>query len=222
MDLRGDAIVLVGPVEPLLVEGRRAPQPQQRLVDGEQPPAAPHRVVELERLPRLARLGVPRRIAGPLEGRHRDVVHLQVVRVRVALLVVVVGDDHLRPGPADDRHEPADGLVERGLVEAGRVLVGRGVGHARVPVAEHDHLVEADDLGRAGELLGPQVRRAGPSPARAPGRGRAARARGGRGSGARPPRRRCSTRARCGRPRRGSGPAWARPSRPRRRDGRAR
>ena len=85
-------------------------------------------------------------------------MHLQVVRVGVALLVVVVGDDHLRTGPADGRHETADGLVERGLVEAGRVLVARRVGHARVPVAEHDDLVEADDLGRAGELSGPQVR----------------------------------------------------------------
>ena len=42
----------------------------------------------------------------------------QVVGVRVALLVVGIGDDHLRPLPADDRDQPADRLVEVGAGEA--------------------------------------------------------------------------------------------------------
>ena len=46
---------------------------------------------------------------------------------------------------ADDRDEPAGGLVDVGLVERVGVLVRRRVGHARVAVAEHDDLVEADD-----------------------------------------------------------------------------
>ena len=50
---------------------------------------------------------------------------------------------------ADDRHEPADGLVERRHVERIGMVVGVGVDHARVAVAEHHDLVEADDLGRA-------------------------------------------------------------------------
>ena len=72
----------------------------------------------------------------------------QVVGVRVALLVVVVGDEHLRPLPADHRHQPAGGLVDVGVGERLRVLVGLGLGHARVAVAEHHDLVEADDRGR--------------------------------------------------------------------------
>ena len=68
-----------------------------------------------------------------------------MVGVGVALLVVGVGDDDLGPFPADDGHQPAHGLVERGPGEAVGPGVGRGVGHARVPVAEHDDLVVADD-----------------------------------------------------------------------------
>ena len=74
--------------------------------------------------------------------------------MRVALLVVAVGDDHLRALAADDRDQPADGLVEVGAwrSSAGSAFASR-VGHARVAVAEHDDLVVADDLGRARELL---------------------------------------------------------------------
>jgi hypothetical protein len=57
-------------------------------------------------------------------------VHPQVVRVRVAALVVVVGEDHLGPLGADDAHQTPRGLVEVGLVEAIRMLVRRGAGHA--------------------------------------------------------------------------------------------
>ena len=40
-------------------------------------------VVELQRLPRLAELGVPLGVAGPLERQHADLVHPHVVGVRV-------------------------------------------------------------------------------------------------------------------------------------------
>ena len=53
-------------------------------------------VVELQRLPRLAGVGVALRVAGRLERRHRDVVALDVVGVRVAA-VLVVRRDHVRP-----------------------------------------------------------------------------------------------------------------------------
>ena len=74
-----------------------------------------------------------------------------------------------------------------------------------VPVAEHHDLVEADDAGRLGELgrahrgdLGLLLLRRQPVE-------RLARRRAAPGSAGRPPRRRCSTRAPCGRPRRGTG-----------------
>ena len=60
--MRGrDAVVLVGPVEPRLVERRRAVAGDQRLVDGEHARLRPDRVVQLRRLERLAELGIPGR-----------------------------------------------------------------------------------------------------------------------------------------------------------------
>ena len=35
---------------------------------------------------------------GRRESRNGDVVHPQMVRVRIALLILGIGDDHLRPG----------------------------------------------------------------------------------------------------------------------------
>ena len=212
----------VGTLEPLLVERRLAAQPHHRLVDGHQAGLRPDRVVQLRRLARLAELGVPRRVAGALERQHRDVVHLEVVGVRVAALVVAVGDDHLRPRAADDRDQPSDRPRRSGLVERLRVVVRLGVGHARVAVAEHHDLVEADDLGRRGELGRPQLGELAPSPPRGSGRGTAGPARAAPGSAGRPPRHRCSTPARCARPAACTWPPSARPSTPRRRDGRGR
>ena len=73
-------------------------------------------------------------------------MHLDVVRVRIAALVVAVGDDHLRALLADDRDQSPDGLVHRRHVERLRVVVRLGVDHAGVAVAEHRDPVEADDL----------------------------------------------------------------------------
>ena len=72
--------------------------------------------------------------------------------MRVAALIVAVGDDDLRLGAADDRHEPSGRLVEVGLMERIRMAVRVGVGHSRVAVAEHHDLVEADDRRRRREL----------------------------------------------------------------------
>ena len=53
-------------------------------------------------------------------------MHPQVVGVRVAALVVGVGDDHLRPLAADDLDQPADRLVEVGTLAnaSGSALAG--------------------------------------------------------------------------------------------------
>ena len=75
--------------------------------------------------------------------------------MRVATLVVAVGDDDLRALAPDDRHQPAGGLVDVGLVEAVGMVVRLGVGHARVAVAEHLDHVEADDLRGRGQLRRP-------------------------------------------------------------------
>ena len=80
-------------------------------------------------------------------------MHPDVVRMRVALLVVGVGDDHLRSFAPDDLDECADGLVERDVGERRRILVGIGVGHARVAVVEHHDLVVPDDLAGQGQLV---------------------------------------------------------------------
>ena len=76
-----------------------------------------------------------------------------MVGVRVPLLVVAVGDDHLRPLAADDRNQPAHGLVEVSVGEGAGILVLGCIGHARVAVAQHDDLVVADEIGGPGQLL---------------------------------------------------------------------
>ena len=75
----------------------------------------------------------------------------------VAALVVAVGQDHLRALTADRRHQAAGRLVDVGPVERLGMVVRWRVGHAGIPVAEHHHVVEADDPGRLGELERPQL-----------------------------------------------------------------
>ena len=70
----------------------------------------------------------------------------------IALLVVLVGHHDLRTHTPDHGHEPAHRLVEGCLGEAVGAGVGRRVLHARVAVAEHDHLVVADHRGGGLEL----------------------------------------------------------------------
>ena len=152
VDLGGDAVVDVGPLEPVVVERRLAAQPDERLVDGDHAGPRPGRVVQLRRLVRLTGIRIPAGVTGALECQHRDVVDAEVVGVRVPALVVAVGDDDLGLGAADDRHQTSGRLVEVGLVERLRVLVRLGIRHPRVAVAEHHDLVEADDLRRRGEL----------------------------------------------------------------------
>jgi hypothetical protein len=89
-------MVVAGPIEPILLVRRLAAMLDHALVHGHQPRLRPHRVVQLLRLPWLAQLGVPGRVAGAVEGRPGDVVHLQVVGMQVATLIVAIGDDDLR------------------------------------------------------------------------------------------------------------------------------
>ncbi len=74
-------------------------------------------VVELGRLPRLARAGELLGVARRLERAHRDLVRLDVVGVRVAA-VLVVRRDHVRPELPHQAHERLGGLVERHEREA--------------------------------------------------------------------------------------------------------
>ena len=111
------------------------------------------RVVHLRRLPRRPRLGVLGRVAGRLERRDRDLVDPDVIGVRVELPVISVGDDHLWPCGTDDRHEPADRLVERRVREVVGPRVRLGIRHARVVIAEPPQLVVADRRDARLELL---------------------------------------------------------------------
>ena len=80
---------------------------------GHDPRVRPDREVHLQRLVRLPRSREGRHVACRIEGRDRDVVHADVVGVRVAIAVVAVGDDHLWAHPADLGHEALDGFGER-------------------------------------------------------------------------------------------------------------
>ena len=102
VDGGGDALIGRRSLEPTLVEGRLEAQLDELLVHRHDPGPREARVVELLRLPRLTRLGVLRGVTR-LERGDRDGVHLEVVGVRVALLIVAVGEDHVGAFGPDDR-----------------------------------------------------------------------------------------------------------------------
>ena len=70
LDAGGDAVVVAGAIEPVLFVGRLAAVLDHALVHGHQASLRPDGVVQLLRLPRLAQLRVPGRVAGTLERRH--------------------------------------------------------------------------------------------------------------------------------------------------------
>ena len=146
----GSSRHVLPPLAPLGVERRLEPELFELLVDLPESGHREHRVVELVGLPGRARLGEPVRVPGRSEGGQSDLVDPQMVGVGVAGLLVAVDHHDLGSGAADDGHQPAHGLVERRLGEAVGIGVGLRPGHARVPVAEHDDLVVADDLGWPG------------------------------------------------------------------------
>ena len=109
--------------QPLVVEGRLEAELDRtsRGSGGSAPPTTPSsRACRGERRPGLRE---PVRITGGVERQHGDLVHPQVVRMRVLRLVVAVGDDDLRALAADDRDQAAHRLVERGLGERRGVLL---------------------------------------------------------------------------------------------------
>ena len=112
----------------------------------------PHGVVQLGRLERVTQLGVPVGVACTIEGQDRNVVHSEVIGVRVSRLVIAVGDDHLGTGPADDGNQTANRFVQIGLMEAIRMIVGLGFSHPRVAVAEHLDLIETNNSRRRRQL----------------------------------------------------------------------
>ena len=78
----------------------------------------------------------------------------QVVGVRVALLVVGVGDDYVGRSRRMMRDQPSDGLVEIGVGEA--VVAGLFASVPGMPESRYPSMydvVVADDLGRPVQLL---------------------------------------------------------------------
>ena len=171
-----------------------------------------HVVVELARLPGLAELRVAVGIAGRLEGVHRDLVGLDVVGVRVAA-ALVVGGDHLRLEPADQRDQRRGGLLDRRRARSSP----RAAAAAGRPRA-----------GRSRRSRGTPARRRGsPGPGPSPRRGSAAAAptpRGGPSPGSAPSRarRRCRWPPAPGHPRPRTSPSSRRPCSTRRPDARGR
>ena len=92
------AVRVEAPLEPGRVRALLTPV-EVRLVQRLHPRDRPRHVVQLERLPRLARVGIRLGITGEIERRNRDLVHTDVIGVRVEVAVVAVGDDHLRTLP---------------------------------------------------------------------------------------------------------------------------
>ena len=101
-------------------------------------------VVELERLPRLARSGEPVGFACRLERRDGHRMGSDVVGMRVAA-GLVVGDHHVRTESADQRHEPFGRLLQRSDGEAAVWQRFAGGGQPGVDEAQ-ELLADAEDV----------------------------------------------------------------------------
>ena len=118
----------------------------------------PVRVVELERLPRLARLRVAVRVAGRVERRHRDLVAPDVVGVRVAA-VLVVGGHHVRAELADHRDQRAAAPRRRPARSSPRAAAAAGR-----PRAARSRRSRASGAARRGSRRPGPSRRGGSRP----------------------------------------------------------
>ncbi|NBP17914.1 MAG: hypothetical protein EBU98_04575, partial [Actinobacteria bacterium] len=87
MQACGDSCVEIGALEPFLVIRRRAAQANQRFVHRRESSTRPHRVIQFERLPRCTSFGIPLIIASAIKGKHADLVHLQMIGVRITALI---------------------------------------------------------------------------------------------------------------------------------------
>ena len=122
----------------------------------EQLHALPHKtvgVVELQGGPRLTGLRCEVRVTGTVPGDHGGFVHLEVVRVRVAA-VLIVGDDHVWTELPDDAHQLGGDLdavrqCEAALRQRGERIPLRQAG---VDVPEPD-VLDTDRLDGGGHLL---------------------------------------------------------------------
>ena len=115
---------------------------QAALVEGEV-------VVQLQRLPGRARLGEAVRVAGGVERNDRHLVAADVVRVRVAA-VLVVGRHDVRPLLADHAHQRLDLLLE---VAEGEAAVRQR--RQRVALGQPGVDEAEEDLAHAEDLAGP-------------------------------------------------------------------
>ena len=152
IDLGGDAIILRRAIEPLLIERRLAMDANHGFVRRQHANPRPHRVIELRGGKRLAKLAIPVGVTSPLEGQHGNVMHFEVVGVRVSGLVIAISNQYLRAFATDQSDKPPGGLIEVSLMKAVGVIVGLRVGHSRIAITEHLNLIKADHRSRRGQL----------------------------------------------------------------------
>ena len=193
--------------------GDSRPRLDHRLVQRDHPVAMEGEgVVELERLPRRAQLGIGVRVGRGVEGRDADLVAHDVVRMRVAAVLVVGGHD-VRPERADDLDQRRRRLLQIHQREAalGQRRQRVTLRQPGVDEAEPD-LLDAEDLPGPVHLL----------PADPADVGQHVRPVHGRVEDRPPLARRCRWRPAPRRPRRRTWPSSPRPCSTRRPDGRAR
>ncbi len=101
-------------------------------------------------------LWILRGLASSVECRHCHAVYLNVVRVTIAALLIIAGDD-VRTEFSDEAHQASRGLVEVCLGQAVRMVIGFPSHHARVTVAEDMQLLDLQMFARALEFRGTHV-----------------------------------------------------------------
>jgi hypothetical protein len=120
-------------------------------------PQKPVVVIQLQHIPRLTGVGIEPEVARGLVRGHRNLMGADVVRMRVAA-ILVVGGHHVRLEFADHTHQLFDGLLQRHHAEAAvgqrwrRIALGESGVDKTEPMVLH-----AEDLSGLGHLVAPDL-----------------------------------------------------------------
>jgi hypothetical protein len=90
-------------------------------------------------------------------------MHTQMIWVRVSLLIVAIGEDHLRAFTANDFDKASNGFIEIGICESFWTSIRFGIGHSRIAVPKKDDFVIANERRSDFEFTLSDCREIGPN-----------------------------------------------------------
>ena len=139
-----DPIIEIGTIKPIFVVRRLAAKSQQLFVHSNKSLSRPCRVIHLDRLPRLTMFWIPLIVTRTIKRQHTDLVHFDVIGVRITALIVAIRHEHLWLLATNNCNEASDCFIHVGHMETRWIVVRRRINHAGVAIAKHLHMMEAN------------------------------------------------------------------------------